>query len=135
MTALTADRATRSQLGRNFSLPVAAGAVIHAGALVAMGTDGYVHPGATATTLRGVGCAQAAIDNSDGAAGAVRVPVARGVWQYANSGGADAITLADIGANCYIVDDQTVAKTNASNTRSVAGVVRDVDSGGVWVEF
>ena len=32
---------------------------------------------------------------------------------------------------CFIVDDQTVAKTSTADTRSVAGVVRDVDGGGV----
>lgn len=135
MSALTADRATRSKLGRNFEMPAAAGVVIHAGALVAIGTDGYVHPGATATTLRGLGCASESVDNSSGAAGAVRVPFARGVFAYGNSAAADAITLADVGTNCYIVDDQSVSKTSGSNTRSVAGVVRDVDAAGVWVEF
>ena len=54
---------------------------------------------------------------------------------FANSAAADAITLADIGADCYIVDDQTVAKTSATNTRSVAGKVFDVDAEGVWVDF
>jgi hypothetical protein len=34
-----------------------------------------------------------------------------------------------------VVDDQTVAKTNGSSTRSVAGIVRQVDSDGVWVEI
>ena len=48
---------------------------------------------------------------------------------------ADAITLADVGSDCYIVDDQTVAKTNGTNTRSVAGKVFDVDADGVWVDF
>jgi hypothetical protein len=33
------------------------------------------------------------------------------------------------------VDDQTVAKTDGSTTRSVAGIVRGVDTDGVWVEF
>jgi hypothetical protein len=33
------------------------------------------------------------------------------------------------------VDDQTVAKTDGTGARSVAGKVFDVDSGGVWVRF
>ena len=36
-------------------------------------------------------------------------------------------------AGCYVVDDETVAKTNGTNTRSRAGVVVDVDAQGVWV--
>jgi hypothetical protein len=43
--------------------------------------------------------------------------------------------LADVGKQCYLVDDQTVAKTDGTNTRSPAGFVRDVDADGVWVEF
>jgi hypothetical protein len=35
----------------------------------------------------------------------------------------------------FIVDDETVAKTNGSSTRSVAGICRGVDAQGVWVEF
>ncbi len=59
----------------------------------------------------------------------------RGCFRFANSAAADLIALADIGADCYVVDDQTVAKTSASNTRSIAGKVRDVDAAGVWVEI
>ncbi|MFB0515162.1 MAG: hypothetical protein ACETWG_00985, partial [Candidatus Neomarinimicrobiota bacterium] len=33
----------------------------------------------------------------------------------------------------YIVDDQTVAKTDGTGTRSPAGFIEDVDSNGVWV--
>jgi len=58
-----------------------------------------------------------------------------GVFRYANSAAADLIATADIGAVCYIVDDQTVAKTNGTNTRSPAGAVVDVDAIGVWVRF
>jgi hypothetical protein len=61
--------------------------------------------------------------------------VAENVYRFSNSGGADLITLGDIQSDCYIVDDSTVAKTSGTNTRSVAGKIRDVDVGGVWVEF
>jgi hypothetical protein len=40
-----------------------------------------------------------------------------------------------IGNDCYIVDDQTVAKTNGTATRSIAGKIRAVDAQGVWVEI
>jgi hypothetical protein len=46
------------------------------------------------------------------------------------------ITRAEIGDDCYIVDDSTVAKTNpGGNTRSVAGKIVDVDAKGVWVRI
>ena len=58
-----------------------------------------------------------------------------GVFRYANSAAGDLIATADIGTVCYIVDDQTVAKTSATATRSPAGIVEDVDANGVWVRF
>ena len=91
--------------------------------------------GATATTLKAVGVAERRADNSAGAAGAIRVRCRKGPHLFANSAAADAIALADVGADCFIVDDQTVAKTNGANTRSVAGKVFDVDADGVWVDF
>jgi hypothetical protein len=117
------------------SVPVAAAQQIFAGALVAVNATGYATPGATATTLRGIGRAEAQADNSAGADGAISVDVMRGVFRFGNSAAADLITRAEIGADCYIVDDQTVAKTNGTGTRSVAGTVFDVDADGVWVKF
>ena len=40
---------------------------------------------------------------------------------------------ADIGGDCFIADDQTVAKTNGGNTRPLAGKVVGLDGGNVWV--
>lgn len=135
MTALTADRQTPQRSGTELSLPVAAGVNIRAGAQVAINGSSLAQPGAVATTLRGVGVAIEAADNTGGAAGAINVKVRRGVWRMANSASTDLIALKDIGSSCYIVDDQTVALTNGSNTRSIAGVIRDVDASGVWVEY
>ncbi len=135
MTLLTKDRNTKRRDGVLFSDPVAASTKIFAGALVCINASGFAVPGRTATTLKARGVAQEYVDNSAGAAGDVRVETRRGVFPFVNSASADEITRADIGATAYIVDDQTVAKTSATNTRSVAGVIRDVDSDGVWVEI
>ena len=139
MTALAADRAIPNRTGLELNLPVAAAAKIYAGALVAIITSstgvGNATKGAVATTLRGVGVAVEQADNTAGAAGDIRVKVRRGTWLFANSASTDAITLAEIGTDCFIVDDATVAKTNGTSTRSVAGKVVDVDAGGVWVSF
>jgi hypothetical protein len=108
---------------------------IYAGSLVARDASGYATPGATATTILGMGRAEALVDNSSGSDGDLSVDVRKGVFKFANSAGGDEITIADIGSNCYIVDDQTVAKTDGTSTRSVAGKVVDVDSDGVWVKF
>jgi hypothetical protein len=102
MTALIRDRNTPGRDAVDFVFPVAAGAVIHAGAMLAMSATGFARPAATATGLQGIG-------------------------------------LGNVGKPCYMVDDQTVAKTDGTTggaaTRSPAGWVRDVDADGVWVEF
>lgn len=135
MAALTADRNTPRRAAEDFEFPMAASTLIYAGALVCINASGLATKGAVATTLKTVGVAQETADNSAGAASAKRVKVRRGCYRFGNSGSTDAITLADVGADCFVVDDQTVAKTNGSATRSVAGKVRDVDAEGVWVEI
>lgn len=135
MTALAADRATANRSGKQLSLPVAAATKIFAGSIVAVNASGYATKGAVSTTLKAAGVAREQADNTAGANGDIRVAVERGTFQFANSTAGDLIALADIGSTCYIVDDQTVAKTNGTSTRSAAGVIRDVDANGVWVEF
>lgn len=135
MSALAADRNTPRRDGHDFEFPVSAATLIYGGAIVAIDGDGFAVPGATATTLKVVGIARDRADNSGGADGDIRVKVERGVFRFANSASTDLIARTEIGSNCYLVDDQTVAKTNGSSTRSVAGVVRDVDAQGVWVQI
>lgn len=133
---LTSDRNTVRRDGVDFEYPVKAAAKIYAGSIACISTaNGFAITGATATTLKAVGVAQELADNTAGADGAIRVKVRRGVFRFANSASTDLITLADVGADCYVVDDQTVAKTSNTNARSVAGKVEDVDSSGVWVRF
>lgn len=132
--ALTADRDTPERAGVDFSFPVAAATKIYAGALVALNAAGDAVPGATATTLTAVGRADEQVDNT-GAAGDKVVAVRKGVFRFGNSAAGDAITKAEIGADAYIVDDETVAGTDGTGTRSVAGKIVDVDADGVWVEI
>lgn len=133
MTALTRDRNTPRIEGDRYGDPVAADTVIYAGSLACLDASGNAVPGATATTLTARGRAEELADNTGGAAGDVTVTVRPGTYRWANSAAADAITRAEIGDDCYIVDDQTVAKTNGGSTRSLAGKIVDVDADGVWV--
>lgn len=135
MSALTADRNTPRRDGQELSLGLAASTKIYGGSIVCRNASGYAVPGSTATTLKALGVAEEQVDNAAGAAGAKSVRIRKGTFRFANSTSTDAITIADIGNDCYVVDDQTVAKTNGSSTRSVAGKVADVDSNGVWVTF
>lgn len=136
MANLAADRSTPRRDAVEFEYPVLASAKLFAGAIVGFNAGAaFVSRGATSTTFKPVGVAQALADNSAGANGAINVRVRRGCFRFANSSAGDLITLADVGSDCYVVDDQTVAKTNGTSTRSVAGKVRDVDADGVWVEI
>ena len=130
--ALTADRNTPMQDGELVSVPVATAVTIYAGALVAANATGFATPGALSTTLTYLGRAEEKVVNA-GADGAKSVLVRRGkAFKFKNSG-ADAVTQAEMGKPCYIVDDETVAKTNGNGTRSVAGTVMAIDTDGVWI--
>lgn len=132
MAALTQDRNTPRAQGEIESYGVAADAVIFGGALVVLNA-GWAEPGSTATGLVAVGRAEGKADNTGGANGDTSVRVQRGIFRFNNSAAGDAIAAADIGADCYIVDDQTVAKTDGTGTRSRAGKIVNVDALGVWV--
>lgn len=106
---------------------------IYAGALV-VSDGGVAAPGRTATGLVAIGRAEQTIDNTGGADGAQRIRVRRGVFGFRNKAD-DAILAADIGKDCYIVDDETVARTSATNTRSLAGKVFQIDGDTVFVDF
>lgn len=134
MTALVTDRNTPRRENRDVeSHPVKGGVTIFAGSLVCLNVAGWAIPGATGVGLVAIGRAEhrrsASVD------GEVSVRVRRGTLQFANSAAGDAITRAEIGDQAFVVDDQTVAKTNGGGTRSPAGIIRDVDAQGVWVEF
>ena len=133
MVALTTERDTSQREGRDYAVQAAASKTFFAGGILALDATGKGTPGATATTLKGLGRIKRTV--TSGAADTVLVDYERGVFRFANSAAGDAITAADIGASAWMVDDQTVAKTNGTNTRSIAGVIRDVDALGVWVEF
>lgn len=135
MVALTAPRNTPAALGDVRSLPVAANTKVFGGAMVAIAATGFAS-GATATAANvTVGRADETVDNTGGAAGDKTIKVRRGVFRFANSAAGDLITRTEIGKDCYVVDDQTVAKTSNSSARPVAGKVFGVDALGVWVEF
>lgn len=131
--ALSQERNTQARHSGRWQYLIGAGVKIYAGALVAI-ENGYLVPGKTATGLLAQGRAEETVDNTGGAAGAQRVPAERGTFLFANSA-TDAVVQADVGKECFIVDDETVAKTNGTNTRSRAGIVRAVETGGVWVEL
>ena len=133
---LTADRNTPTWLGDRRSGPVGASTRIFAGALIMRNAAGFLIRGAVATGSTGVGIAEEPADNTSGANGAINVTYRTGiVARFRNSTGADLIAQADVGAIAWIADDDQVAKTNGTTTRSRAGIIEAVDSQGVWVRL
>jgi hypothetical protein len=135
MAPTTSQRLTKARSGDTREPGIKANAKINQGSLVAIGADGLAVPMATATTLRGAGRAEHDADNTGGADGAIRIKIGAGIYAFGNSAAADAIGRKDIGKLCYGVDDQTVALTDGTTTRSIAGTIFDVDADGVWVDF
>jgi len=132
--ALSADRNTPLIEG-HLKSGAADAVLIYAGALVMRNAAGNITKGATATGSVGAGRAEERVDNSGGNAGDLTVTFRPGIFRFNNSASTDAITKAEIGDICFIVDDETVAKTDGSAARSPAGFVEDVDAQGVWVRF
>jgi hypothetical protein len=81
---------------------------------------GFAGPATTSTTIRVLGVATSRAVNG-AVAGATSVPYESGDWEFANLVG-DPLTTADIGNACFVVDDDTVARTNGTSTRSAAGI-------------
>jgi len=133
VSALAKNRNTVSRLGDSLSLPMAV-ALVYAGGLVCRNSAGFAVPGSEALNLVAEGRAEEQVDNSDGDAGDLVVRVTPGIFRFENSGGGDVIAKTDVNSWAWIVDDQTVAKTNGGGSRSRAGRIVDVDAQGVWVE-
>ena len=135
MAPLTKDRITPRKDGFQYGRPVAATKIIFIGALACLNATGFLVPGAADNTLVADGVSVGFADNSLGLDGELSVIVDKRPHRLNNSTDADLIAAAQIGDNCYVVDDQTVAKTNGGGARPVAGVITDVDDSGVWVKF
>ncbi len=150
MSALAAARATLSKgvgvvIFNNLDAPQKGNTKIYNGSIV-VSQAGYAKPGVTGTGLTTLGIANIApvIQASDTTAtgpsgqladGIATVRVAQGVFLLGNSTAGDAIAQADVYSVCYVVDDQTVAKTDGTGTRSIAGVIMEVVPAGVYVSM
>lgn len=144
--ALIGPKKTQMMAGGGMiAVAVAALAVCHQGGLCIL-DDGFGRP---AREGQGADNAAKAVDAAThrcigiftdsvvgGAAnGDVKTTVQSGSFRFKNSLAGDAIGATDVGKRCYIVDDETVAKTSPNATRAVAGIIQEVDADGqVWVD-
>jgi hypothetical protein len=128
----TAGRNTKRREHTHIEPTVNSAATIYAGTMVALLTaSGLAVPGGTASSGNCVGVAEATVTGD----GTEKVRCRVGCFQFGNSADTDEIAAKDIGAIAYLVDDQTVALTDSSGTRKIAGAIADVDDNGVWVQI
>ncbi len=128
---LTEDRNTSAKDGDLISLPVAASATIHAGSIVMLNSTGFAVKGQTATGLTYAGRAEQALSNL-GADGAGDIMVRRNkAFLFKNDG---SITQAHVLKPCYVIDDETVAATDGTGTRSQGGTIIGLEGNQVWIE-
>lgn len=135
MTALAIERMTNfaGVIPSRGTYPIKANVRIFKGAIVGIDSAGRAMPGDTIANgcLTVVGKASATYDNRTGsvlggAADAVNVEVEYGVYQYDfKTGGGDDIAADDVGKVCFVVDDHTVALTNNTDTRAIAGLISE----------
>ncbi len=131
MTALAKDRNTPSKLAQLIAreIPVADTTTVYAGSLGAVDTAGKLVPAAATAGLRVQGRVVDQVVNP--ASGALKGKVEKGIFRWGNAA-SHLVTVAMIGAPCYVEDDQTVSCDQA--LQICAGIVVNVDADGVWVD-
>lgn len=132
MSALTSDRNTPRRDGEFYEYPVAAGAVIHAGGLTALNSAGLAIAASDSAGLKVVGRAEISADNTGGANSAIYVRVRKGVFGYEKAT-TNTPAQADVGADVYVTDDQTVATASTSSIK--AGTLMAVDALLAWIKI
>ncbi len=152
MAALTNSRNTPEMAdgGRMRVYPVEANTNIYLGGIVALDAAGNAVPASatttTANTLKAIGRAERVHNgipgqdaiNNPGVAGAISIVARKGVFMFNQD---NSITAAQVGLQCFALDDNTVTATDRASGATVqqyaaAGQVVAIDpSGQVWVDF
>ncbi|WP_224825601.1 hypothetical protein [Cognatishimia sp. MH4019] len=127
--ATNAERNTEMRQGDVFAYDLDAAAKINKGALVVLDA-GYAKAGFADNAVVTVGVA---MDSADAAEGDLTVKARTGTFKFRGATGADEITRTEIGKDCFVLDDETVAKTDGGGARSKAGRVRAVEGASVWI--
>jgi len=123
MTAAIKDRNTPRREGNLMAVGLAQDAVVFAGTLAALDSDGYAVPASDTAGLIVIGRFEESGDNTGGDDGDKVVPVMIGTYCFIGAGlGPD-----DVGKPCFVSDDQTIRVT-ANTHNIVAGIITGVDS-------
>src|SRR3569832_2097478 len=148
MSALTAQRRIEGNLGEftiNLDIPIATFVVLWKGGFAAANASGYLVPAAATSGLRmaGLVAGQTNRDRYDTTAagpdgvvadGVKSARIQLGVFPFFNSG-TDPVTQADLLNDVYMVDDQTISRTDGGVGASIAGQLLRIDASParVWV--
>ncbi len=126
------ERNTPYKDGTNIPLAVAASTKIEAGKIVAVNASGYAVEASDTASIVVMGIAQETADNSSGANGAISVDIKRGK-AFKLKNGTTAVTIASLGGNVVVQDDETVTTTAGATNDITVGKCLGVESDGVWV--
>ena len=134
MTALTEDKQIELQDGVERPFKVAASQKIFAGALACVNAAGYALEGSDTAGLIFQGIAMEQKDNSSGANGDLEIIIRRRGLVKVIMG--TAITIANIGDNVFLVDDQTVDLVgNVSNAIFCGIIAGYIDTTHAWIDI
>lgn len=134
MSVLDQDRATERREGLSVDYKVINADIIYGGSLVCVNAAGYALPGGNTAGQIFVGVAEERADNLLGAAGALSVSVRRkGLFRFASVSN---LSIANVGDNVYVSDDQTVGLLADCNQAIFCGVIAKVEGqNDCWVDI
>lgn len=132
MAVCTADRNTPYREGIELDFLVKGNTRIYAGSMVAVDASGYAVPAGNTAGHRFVGVAMEQVDNTGGADGAAVVRVrTSGAFEF----GATSITQANVGAEMFVVDDQTFDDVNPGQGVKCGRLVKYVSGTKGWIKI
>ncbi len=140
MAALTAPRDTLERASGHSNLAAEVGldsTQFYKGGIVVLEVaSGKYKKGVTAATGALIAIGRCEENYLTGVSNTRKIACRTGIFKYGNSTAGDLIAAVNIGADCFIVDDQTVALTSNSGARCRAGEIHGVDAdGSVFVAF
>lgn len=134
MTVLAADKKLEHRAGVEISIPVVNADIIYAGANVCVDANGYANPGSDTAGLIFMGVSREYVDNSLGDAGDKSVLILRrGLIKMEFQ---TAITIANVGDNVFLVDDQLIDLTANVTHNIFCGIIAEyIDTTHAWIDI
>jgi hypothetical protein len=134
MTVLAEDKQIEYREGVELEFEMAASEKIFGGALACVNANGYCLEGSDTANLIFQGWATEMVDNSDGSDGDLTIVLRRrGLVKVILD---TAITIANVGDNVFLVDDQTVDLTANVTHNILCGIIAGyIDTTHAWIDI